>query len=182
MHRTSCLFAYLDLSWHSTPLCNYFIDFISQEALPSSHSGAVRLPSYHAPSSYLYNLSRRALLRSQILRTTSSNSPLPPSYYKSLSASLWHAFDSGTYLKDGPPKDSDAPAAPANPLTNPDQMEGMMDGMKKQLVMMVPQMVIMGWINFFFQGFVASEFFAISKHTCRPIIPFNQLSSPSPLL
>lgn len=38
-------------------------------------------------------------------------------------------------------------------------MEGMMDGMKKQLVMMVPQMVIMGWINFFFQGFVASEFF-----------------------
>jgi len=30
----------------------------------------------------------------------------------------------------------------------------MMDGMKKQMVMMVPQMVIMGWINFFFQGFV----------------------------
>ncbi|KAF8493512.1 integral membrane protein DUF106-domain-containing protein [Gautieria morchelliformis] len=89
---------------------------------------------------------QRALLRSQILRATSSNSPLPPSYYKSLSASLWHAFDSGTYLKDGPPKDSDAPTTPANPLTNPDQMEGMMDGMKKQLVMMVPQMVIMGFV------------------------------------
>jgi len=26
--------------------------------------------------------------------------------------------------------------------------------MKTQMVMMVPQMVIMGWINFFFQGFV----------------------------
>jgi len=29
-----------------------------------------------------------------------------------------------------------------------------MSGMKTQMVMMVPQMIIMGWINFFFQGFV----------------------------
>lgn len=43
-----------------------------------------------------------------------------------------------------------------NPLSDPSQMEGMMDGMKQQFVMMVPQMVIMGWINFFFQGFVLS--------------------------
>jgi len=34
-----------------------------------------------------------------------------------------------------------------------------MAGMKTQMVMMVPQMVIMGWINFFFQGFVLSECF-----------------------
>jgi len=33
-------------------------------------------------------------------------------------------------------------------------MEGMMDGMKKQAVMMVPNMVIMQWINMFFSGFV----------------------------
>jgi len=37
-------------------------------------------------------------------------------------------------------------------------MDGMMAGMKTQMVMMVPQMVIMGWINFFFQGFVLSQF------------------------
>ncbi|KAF8528772.1 integral membrane protein DUF106-domain-containing protein [Hysterangium stoloniferum] len=98
---------------------------------------------------------QRALLRSQILRATSSNSPLPPTFYKAISASLWHAFHSGKYLKDGPPKEGDAPPTPASILTNPDQMDGMMDGMKKQVVMMVPQMVIMGWINFFFQGFVA---------------------------
>jgi hypothetical protein len=36
-------------------------------------------------------------------------------------------------------------------------MEGMMDGMKKQAVMMVPNMVIMQWINMFFSGFVLSE-------------------------
>jgi hypothetical protein len=37
---------------------------------------------------------------------------------------------------------------------DPAAMDGMMAGMKTQMVMMVPQMVIMGWINFFFQGFI----------------------------
>ncbi|RPD67045.1 transmembrane protein [Lentinus tigrinus ALCF2SS1-7] len=97
---------------------------------------------------------QRALIRSQILRATSANSPLPPTYYKAISQYLSHAFAEGTYLKDGPPK-ADAPAsAPPNPLTDPAAMDGMMAGMKTQMVMMVPQMVIMGWINFFFQGFV----------------------------
>ena len=40
---------------------------------------------------------------------------------------------------------------------DPAAMDGMMAGMKTQMVMMVPQMVIMGWINFFFQGFILSE-------------------------
>jgi ER membrane protein complex subunit 3 len=45
-------------------------------------------------------------------------------------------------------------------------MDGMMGGMKTQMVMMVPQMVIMGWINFFFQGFVLSEhaLFCLGNH------------------
>jgi hypothetical protein len=41
-------------------------------------------------------------------------------------------------------------------------MDGMMAGMKTQVVMMVPQMVIMGWINFFFQGFVLSVSFYLT--------------------
>lgn len=75
---------------------------------------------------------------------------------------LTEAFASGVYLKDGPPKDGETPAGPANPLTDPGAMDGMMAGMKTQMVMMVPQMVIMGWINFFFQGFVLSECFLLS--------------------
>lgn len=102
--------------------------------------------------------SRRALVRAQVLRATSTSSPLPPLYYRALSSHLSQAFTDGSYLKDGPPStDPDAAkAGPVNPLTDPGAMEGMMDGMKKQMVMMVPQMVIMGWINFFFQGFVLS--------------------------
>ena len=45
-----------------------------------------------------------------------------------------------------------------NPLADPAQMEGMMDGMKKQAVMMIPNMVVMQWINVFFSGFVLSTF------------------------
>ncbi|KAL0949703.1 hypothetical protein HGRIS_009740 [Hohenbuehelia grisea] len=97
---------------------------------------------------------QRALARAQILRNSSTSSPLPPVYYTAISSHLRQAFEAGEYLKDGPPKPGDAPAAPANPMTDPAAMDGMMAGMKTQMVMMVPQMVIMGWINFFFQGFV----------------------------
>ncbi|EIN10561.1 transmembrane protein [Punctularia strigosozonata HHB-11173 SS5] len=96
---------------------------------------------------------QRALTRAQILRATAANSPIPPTHYKAISQSLIQAFSTGQYLKDGPPKENEQ-VKPPNPLTDPGQMEGMMAGMKTQMVMMGPQMVLMGWINFFFQGFV----------------------------
>lgn len=37
-------------------------------------------------------------------------------------------------------------------------MEAMMEQAKKSMVMMIPQTVIMGWINYFFTGFVLSEY------------------------
>jgi len=48
---------------------------------------------------------------------------------------------------------------PKNPLSDPNQMEAMMEQAKKSMVMMIPQTVIMGWINYFFTGFVLSELF-----------------------
>lgn len=112
---------------------------------------------------HIRNPSRRALLRSQILRESASSSPIPPSYFTSMSTHLSQAFESGLYLKDGPPSTSangsasaaSSSSSPANPL-DPSAMEGMMGGLKTQAVMMVPQMLLMGWINFFFQGFVLS--------------------------
>jgi ER membrane protein complex subunit 3 len=73
----------------------------------------------------------------------------------SISNHLSDVFTTGSYLKDGPPK-GDATSSPPNPMSDPAAMDGMMSGMKTQMVMMVPQMIIMGWINFFFQGFVLS--------------------------
>lgn len=105
-------------------------------------------------------------MRSQILRATAASSPIPPTYYKSISQELSQGYADGTYLKDGPPK-KDEKTTPPNPLTDPNAMDGMMSGMKAQMVMMVPQMIIMGWINFFFQGFVLSECFCRLRLGCR---------------
>jgi ER membrane protein complex subunit 3 len=62
------------------------------------------------------------------------------------------AFESGAYLKDlekrGQP--------PANPLTDPSQMDGMMGMMKNNMAMIIPNTMIMSWINTFFSGYVIS--------------------------
>ena len=101
--------------------------------------------------------SRRAVFRAQVLRATAAKSPIPPHIYRAISLHLDDAFAAGKYLKDGPPKEGEAPPAAPNILSDPGAMDGMMAGMKTQMAMMVPQMLIMGWINFFFQGFVLSE-------------------------
>jgi hypothetical protein len=46
-------------------------------------------------------------------------------------------------------------------------MDGMMAGMRTQMVMMVPQMIVMGWINFFFEGFVLSTCYLNPICACR---------------
>lgn len=96
---------------------------------------------------------RKALLRGMRLRTFGNHIPFHA--FLSRKNSLAEAYESGRYLKN--PGAAKEGSTPANPMTDPEVMEGMMDGMKKQLVNMVPQMLIMGWINFFFQGFVVSK-------------------------
>ncbi|KIM25206.1 hypothetical protein M408DRAFT_331308 [Serendipita vermifera MAFF 305830] len=100
---------------------------------------------------------QRALLRSQILRNTAKASPLPPSFFEAHTNELVTAFQEGKYLSKPIEVDENGNKIAPNPtsmLTDPAAMEGMMGNMKNQMVMMVPQMIIMGWINFFFQGFV----------------------------
>lgn len=60
------------------------------------------------------------------------------------------AFQSGAFLKA--PKTNDD--APPNPMSDPAAMDGMMNMMKGNMAMIVPQTLIMGWINAFFSGFV----------------------------
>ena len=62
------------------------------------------------------------------------------------------AYKEGTFLKD--PENRGKPAG--NPMTDPAAMEGMMGMMKGNMAMMIPQTLIMGWINAFFAGFVIS--------------------------
>jgi len=95
---------------------------------------------------------QRALLRSQVLRTNANQ--LTRAEFQDRKAHLASAFESGAFLKEPPPAEGGGPSTPPNPLSDPAQMDGMMDGLKKQMVMIVPQTVIMGWINLFFTGFI----------------------------
>src|SRR4051812_24827275 len=64
---------------------------------------------------------------------------------------LIDGYKKGTFLKGGP--ESKGQAAP-NPMSDPAAMEGMMGMMKGNMAMMIPQTLIMSWINAFFAGFV----------------------------
>lgn len=64
------------------------------------------------------------------------------------------AYKDGKFLKD--PDSRGQPAA--NPMTDPAAMEGMMGMMKGNMMMMIPQTLIMSWINAFFAGFVICMF------------------------
>lgn len=75
---------------------------------------------------------------------------LPPTSFSSRKTFLTNALSSGSYLHPKVDKESDGPK---NPFEG-GGIDGMMEGMKKQMVMMIPQTIIMGWINFFFSGFV----------------------------
>jgi hypothetical protein len=66
---------------------------------------------------------------------------------------LTTAYESGAYLKD--PERRGQP--PANPMSDPSSMEGMMGMMKNQMAMIIPNTLIMSWINAFFSGYVISE-------------------------
>ena len=91
---------------------------------------------------------RRALGRAALLRQNATHIPRPA--FENRKKFMQTAFQKGEYLKD--PENRGQP--PANPLTDPGGMDQMMNMMKGNMVMFIPQTVIMGWINFFFSGFV----------------------------
>lgn len=62
-------------------------------------------------------------------------------------------YENGDYLKDK--NRGDQP--PANPLSDPSQMDGMMGMMKNNMAMIIPNTLIMSWINAFFSGYVISK-------------------------
>ncbi|KAI1329815.1 transmembrane protein [Xylariaceae sp. FL0255] len=63
---------------------------------------------------------------------------------------LTNAYETGAFLKN--PGQRGQP--PANPMTDPNAMDGMMGMMKNNMAMMIPNTLIMSWINAFFSGFV----------------------------
>jgi hypothetical protein len=90
-------------------------------------------------------------MRGVNLRTNAN--VISPSSFETRKAYLVSAFKDGSFLAD--PEGRGKP--PPNPMSDPAMMEGMMGMMKGNVAMMVPQTLIMGWINAFFSGFVISK-------------------------
>ncbi|KAF2146798.1 uncharacterized protein K452DRAFT_218404 [Aplosporella prunicola CBS 121167] len=91
---------------------------------------------------------QRCLVRGVNLRNNSN--VISPSSFQSRKSYLVSAFKDGVFLADPEARGKPRP----NPMTDPAMMEGMMGAMKGNVAMMVPQTLIMGWINAFFSGFV----------------------------
>ncbi|KAI8324317.1 transmembrane protein [Martensiomyces pterosporus] len=90
----------------------------------------------------------KALMRGQLL--AQNNSYIPTPAFIERKKYLCQAYEDGVYLKNKASKEQSA----ANLMADPKNMEVMMDGMKKQMMGIVPQTLIMGWIQFFFSGFI----------------------------
>ncbi|KAI9831382.1 MAG: ER membrane complex subunit 3 [Phylliscum demangeonii] len=91
---------------------------------------------------------QRSLLRGINLRTNAY--VLSPAAFQARKDYLLSAYQSGAFLKD--PESKGKP--PANPMTDPAGMEAMMGMMKGNMAMIIPQTLIMSWINAFFSGYV----------------------------
>ncbi|KAL3417580.1 hypothetical protein PVAG01_10590 [Phlyctema vagabunda] len=91
---------------------------------------------------------QRSLMRGINLRMNAH--AISPASFETRKNYLVSAYESGAFLKD--PDKKGQPAA--NPMSDPAAMEGMMGMMKGNMAMIVPQTLIMGWINAFFAGFV----------------------------
>lgn len=75
---------------------------------------------------------------------------IPFSSFVSRKNALIAAYRRGEYLKDPGSVGQPAP----NPMSDPAGMDQMMNMLKGNMAMIVPQTLIMGWINAFFSGFV----------------------------
>jgi len=91
---------------------------------------------------------QRSLVRGINLRTNAN--VLSPSSFQARKAYMVSAYQEGKFLADPESRGKPRP----NPMSDPAMMEGMMGMMKGNVAMMVPQTLIIGWINAFFSGFV----------------------------
>jgi hypothetical protein len=94
---------------------------------------------------------QRSLVRGVNLRSNAN--VLPPASFQARKAYMVQAYQEGKFLADPEGRGKPRP----NPMSDPAAMEGMMGMMKGNMAMMVPQTLIMGWINAFFSGFVISK-------------------------
>jgi hypothetical protein len=114
---------------------------------------------------------QRSLARGLSLRQNAN--VLSPASFSARKAYMVQAYQEGKFLAEPELRGKPRP----NPMSDPAAMEGMMGMMKGNMAMMIPQTLIMGWINAFFSGFVISTLLEIEETAtelthCTVKLPF----------
>lgn len=107
---------------------------------------------------------QRSLMRAQNLRV--NHQQISKAAFERRKEFFIDGAKEGKFLAD--PENRGKPRP--NPMSDPAMMEGMMGMMKGNIAMMVPQSLIMGWINAFFSGYVISMLPKILVHEFFPIL------------
>lgn len=141
--------------WCSSPLCRCSHAARAGKARLKGDPGAVCKAVEGAlvlmPAKSLAKVyPRRNLLRGVNLRQNFNQISLEG--FVARKTHLTIGYKRGDYLKD--PESKGKP--PANPMTDPAGMDQMLNMLKGNMAMMVPQTLIMGWINAYFSGFIIS--------------------------
>ncbi|KAF1360629.1 transmembrane protein [Lizonia empirigonia] len=110
----------------------------------------------------------RSLARGLSLRQNAN--VLSPAAFSARKAYLVQAYQEGKFLAEPELRGKPRP----NPMSDPAAMEGMMGMMKGNMAMMIPQTLIMGWINAFFSGFVISilSWYFLTLFGLQPVYSF----------
>ncbi|TPX63197.1 hypothetical protein CcCBS67573_g08735 [Chytriomyces confervae] len=90
----------------------------------------------------------RTLTRSRQLRFTID---IPEHVFETRCQFLMDAFEKNECLKN-----PDAATGTPNPMQDPAAMNNTVEGRKHNMLMFVPQTIIMTWTTFFFSGFILS--------------------------
>ncbi len=116
------------------------------------HYAAVLMATAPKPQDQKATREQRSLLHGVNVR--SNYHVLSKKSFNTRRDALTAAYESGAYLK----APENRGQAPPNPMTDPNAMEGMMGMMKGNMAMIIPNTLIMSWINAFFSGYVISTF------------------------
>lgn len=112
------------------------------------HYASVLLATAPKPLEKAALREQRAMIHGQTVRA--NHHVLSKKSFEARREHLIASYESGAFLKN--PGGKGQP--PANPLTDPNAMDGMMGMMKNNMAMIIPNTLIMSWINAFFSGYV----------------------------
>ena len=110
------------------------------------------------PKSQPNSLLRQKHFLNRVSNLRTNGGVISTKSYQKRKAYMLLCCKNGIFLVDG--NYGEKPAS--NPMSDPAMMEGMFNMMKNNAAMMVPQTLIMSWINAFFSGFIISRFLCIS--------------------